>query len=237
MKIVLIGAPGCGKGTQSNLIKEKYELCHLSTGDMLREAVKNQTPNGVRAKEAMENGTLVTDDIVFSIVKDSIAKPACSKGYIIDGLPRTLGQAEKMVQAGIGVDKALYFDVPSDVLLTRTAGRWIHTASGRSYHEKFAPPKVPRKDDITGEDLVQRPDDRTEIVEKRLKIFEKEIFPINDFYKKMGVFVAISGNRPVKEVSAAVINALNPVFESKKSNNMFDTENGMMASFWKTLGY
>lgn len=208
MKIVLLGAPGCGKGTQSPIIKEKYGICHLSTGDMLREAVAAKTANGLRAKDAMDNGRLVTDDIVFGIVKDALVKPECKKGYIIDGLPRTLTQAKAMTDMGIEVDKTLHFQVPDDVILERTSGRWLHRPSGRTYHEKFAPPKVPFTDDVTGEPLTQRPDDKREVCAKRLVIYHKEVDPIADYYKKAGVYTSIDGNRPAAEVRASVLEAL-----------------------------
>lgn len=208
MKIVLMGAPGCGKGTQSPILVEKYNICHLSTGDMLREAVIQKTENGIRAKHAMETGQLVTDDIVFGIVKDAMKKPECEKGYIIDGLPRTLEQAKKMDEAGIEVDKVLHFDVPDDVIIARTSGRWIHRQSGRSYHEMFHPPKVSGKDDITGEDLMQRADDKKEVVVRRLEVYHKEVNPIKAYYNARGIFAAIDGNKPKDVVSNYVTQAL-----------------------------
>lgn len=208
MKIVLMGAPGCGKGTQSPLLVEKYNICHLSTGDMLRDAVMRQTENGIRAKQAMETGQLVTDDIVFGIVKDAMKKPECEKGYIIDGLPRTLEQAKKMDEAGIEVDKVLHFDVPDDVIIARTSGRWIHRQSGRSYHEMFHPPKVSGKDDITGEDLMQRADDKKEVVVRRLEVYHKEVNPIKEYYTARGIFAAIDGNQAKETVSNYVTQAL-----------------------------
>ena len=142
MKIVVMGAPGCGKGTQCPAMTERYNVCHLSTGDMLRAAVAAGTDNGKRAKAAMDSGSLVTDDIVFGIVKDAMQAPECQEGYIIDGLPRTLTQAKKMEASGIAVDKVISFEVPDEVIVKRTAGRWIHRQSGRSYHTIFNPPKV-----------------------------------------------------------------------------------------------
>ncbi len=200
MKIVLMGAPGCGKDTQSPFLVEQYNICHLSTGDMLRDAVQKKTPNGLKAKEAMDTGALVTDDIVFGILKDGMAKPECKNGYIIDGLPRTLGQAKRMEDSGIAVDKVVHFDVPDDVIVARTSGRWIHRASGRTYHTIFAPPKVAEKDDATGEPLIQRPDDRKEVVVKRLQVYHNEVDPIKDYYTAKGVFAAVNGNRKMEHV-------------------------------------
>ncbi|CUE70249.1 adenylate kinase, putative [Bodo saltans] len=190
------------------------EICHLSTGDMLREAVANKTENGLRAKAAMDSGALVTDDIVFGIVKDAMKAPECSKGYIIDGLPRTLEQARRMEETGIKSDKVVSFDVPDEVIIERTSGRWIHRASGRTYHSTFAPPKTHAVDDLTGEPLMQRPDDRKEVVVKRLELYHREVNPIKDFYRSMGIFSSIDGNRPMQAVRETLASILDPVFLS-----------------------
>ena len=213
MKIVLMGAPGCGKGTQSPYLVEKYHICHLSTGDMLRDAVQKKTENGLKAKAAMDSGALVTDDIVFGILKDGMAKPECKNGYIIDGLPRTLGQAKRMEESGIKVDKVIHFDVPDDVIVERTSGRWIHRASGRTYHTIFRPPQKAGHDDQTGEELIQRPDDRKEVVVKRLEVYHKEVNPIKDFYTHTGIFAAIDGNRKMDEVRKSLASILDPLFK------------------------
>lgn len=213
MKIVLMGAPGCGKGTQSPFLKERYQICHLSTGDMLREAVAAKTENGLKAKAAMDSGALVTDDIVFGILKDGMKKPECKNGYIIDGLPRTLQQAERMKDTGIAVDSVISFDVPDEVIVERTSGRWIHRASGRTYHEKFFPPKAHGVDDVSGEPLMQRPDDRKEVVVKRLEIYHKEVNPIKNFYRGLGVFHSINGNRKMEEVRASLTSILDPLYK------------------------
>lgn len=213
MKIVLMGAPGCGKGTQSPFLKERYHICHLSTGDMLREAVANKTENGLKAKAAMDSGALVTDDIVFGILKDGMKKPECANGYIIDGLPRTLGQAQRMKETGIAVDQVVSFDVPDEVIVERTSGRWIHRASGRTYHEKFFPPQKAGIDDVTGEPLMQRPDDRKEVVVKRLEVYHKEINPIKDFYRNLGIFASINGNRALEDVRASLTSILDPIYK------------------------
>jgi adenylate kinase len=208
MKIVVMGAPGCGKGTQSPAITERYNICHLSTGDLLRAAVHDETPNGLLAKEAMATGQLVTDDIVFGILKDSMKAPECKNGYVIDGLPRTLLQAEKMEKYNIQVDKAISFEVPDDVIVERTSGRWLHRQSGRTYHSLFAPPKVAGADDKTGEPLIQRADDRKEVVVKRLVTFHSQIDPICNFYKKQGALAVINGNRKPLDVRQSLFEIL-----------------------------
>lgn len=212
MKIVIMGAPGCGKGTQSPALTERYNICHLSTGDLLRAAVADGTPNGLKAKSAMDNGQLVTDDIVFGIVQDNMGKPECKNGYIIDGLPRTLEQAKKMEAMGINVDKAISFEVPDEVIIERTSGRWIHRASGRTYHTVFAPPKVVGKDDVTGEALMQRNDDKKEVVTKRLQVFHKEVGPIHDFYRNQGKLMVIDGNRKMEQVRSTLFTLLDPLY-------------------------
>lgn len=211
MKIVLMGAPGCGKGTQSPYIQDRYGLCHLSTGDMLRDAVSRKTPNGVLAKSAMDSGKLVSDDIVFGIVKESIKRPECRYGYILDGYPRTLKQAELMENAGERVDKVIEFSAPDEVILERTSGRWIHKASGRTYHEVFRPPKAPGVDDATGEPLYQRPDDRRDVCEKRLQIYKDETKPLADHYQGGDVFSIINANRTVEEVRKTIASLLDPI--------------------------
>lgn len=211
MKIVLMGAPGCGKGTQSPYIQERYGLCHLSTGDMLREAVAKKTPNGLLAKGAMESGKLVSDDIVFGIVKESISKPECKYGYILDGYPRTRRQAEMMDQDGEKVDKAIMFEAPDDVILARTSGRWLHKGSGRTYHQVFRPPRVSGFDDITGEALYQRPDDCRDVCEKRLQIYKQETAPLQGYYEKKGVFMSLNADRAVDAVRASISAVLDPI--------------------------
>ncbi|KNH07313.1 hypothetical protein XU18_1845 [Perkinsela sp. CCAP 1560/4] len=210
--VILFGAPGSGKGTQAPLLESKYGLCHLSTGDMLRDAVSRKTQAGNQAKQAMDSGALVSDEIVINIVSDAIQLPKCSTGFILDGFPRTKVQAEKLdaLLQGQGkkLDKVISFEVPDDVITARASGRWIHKASGRTYHSEFAPPKVPGKDDVTGEQLIQRPDDKVEIVEKRLKLFHEDISPILSFYKSKGILRSVDGNHPVGEVHAKIVNQL-----------------------------
>jgi adenylate kinase len=211
--IVLIGPPGSGKGTQAPIIKEKYSLCHLATGDLLRAAVAAGTEMGKKAKAVMESGGLVSDDIVVGIIKDNIKTPDCSKGFILDGFPRTTGQAETLdkmlVEERVGkIDAVLEFKVPDEVLVERICGRLIHAASGRSYHTKFHPPKVEGKDDITGEPLTKRKDDNAETLKSRLDAFHKQTKPVVDYYAKQGLYSPINADQKsetVKGIIAAIL--------------------------------
>jgi adenylate kinase len=182
MKLILLGAPGAGKGTQANYIKEKYGIPQISTGDMLRAAVKAGTPLGVAAKKIMDAGGLVSDDIIINLVKERIKEADCAKGFLFDGFPRTLPQAEAMKQAGVAIDYVVEVDVPDNEIIKRMSGRRVHTASGRTYHIVFNPPKVQGKDDVTGEDLVQRPDDAEETVKKRLSVYHEQTKPLVEYY-------------------------------------------------------
>ena len=182
MKLILLGAPGAGKGTQANYIKEKYGIPQISTGDMLRAAVKAGTPLGVAAKKIMDAGGLVSDDIIINLVKERIKEADCAKGFLFDGFPRTLPQAEAMKQAGVAIDYVVEVDVPDNEIIKRMSGRRVHTASGRTYHIVFNPPKVAGKDDVTGEDLVQRPDDAEETVKKRLSVYHEQTKPLVAYY-------------------------------------------------------
>ena len=182
MKLILLGAPGAGKGTQANYIKEKYNIPQISTGDMLRAAVKAGTPLGVAAKKIMDAGGLVSDEIIINLVKERIKEPDCANGFLFDGFPRTLPQAEAMKQAGVNIDYVVEIDVADDEIIKRMSGRRVHTASGRTYHVVFNPPKVAGKDDVTGEDLVQRPDDVEETVKKRLSVYHDQTKPLVDYY-------------------------------------------------------
>lgn len=184
MKLILLGAPGAGKGTQANFIKEKFGIPQISTGDMLRAAIKANSPLGVAAKKIMDAGGLVSDDIIINLVKERIKEADCAKGFLFDGFPRTLPQAEAMKQAGVAIDYVVDIDVADSEIVTRMSGRRVHVASGRTYHVKFNPPKVAGKDDVTGEELVQRADDTEETVKKRLQVYHEQTKPLWDYYSK-----------------------------------------------------
>jgi len=182
MRLILLGAPGAGKGTQATFIKEKYGIPQISTGDMLRAAVKAGTPLGLAAKQVMDAGGLVSDDIIIGLVKDRLKEADCANGYLFDGFPRTIPQADAMKDAGVVIDYVLEIDVPDEPIIERVTGRRVHQASGRTYHVKFNPPKVEGKDDVTGEDLVQRPDDTEETVAKRLKVYHEQTEVLVGYY-------------------------------------------------------
>ncbi|HEX8989163.1 MAG TPA: adenylate kinase [Rhodocyclaceae bacterium] len=184
MRLILLGPPGAGKGTQANYIKEKFGIPQISTGDMLRAAVKAGTPLGLEAKKIMDAGGLVRDDIIIGLVKDRLKEPDCAKGYMFDGFPRTIPQAEAMKEAGVPIDYVLEIDVPDSEIITRMSGRRVHVASGRTYHVKFNPPKAEGKDDVTGEPLIQRDDDKEETVKKRLEVYHSQTKPLVEYYSK-----------------------------------------------------
>lgn len=182
MRLILLGAPGAGKGTQANYIKEKYGIPQISTGDMLRAAVKAGTPLGVAAKKVMDAGGLVSDDIIINLVKERILDTDCANGFLFDGFPRTIVQAQAMKDAGIPIDYVVEIDVADDEIIKRMSGRRVHPASGRTYHILFNPPKVAGKDDISGEDLVLRQDDAEETVVKRLNVYHSQTKPLVEYY-------------------------------------------------------
>ena len=182
MKLILLGAPGAGKGTQANYIKEKFNIPQIATGDMLRAAVKAGTPLGVAAKKIMDAGGLVSDEIIINLVKERIKEPDCANGFLFDGFPRTLPQAEAMKHAGVNIDYVVEIDVADEEIIKRMSGRRVHPASGRTYHVVFNPPKVAGKDDATSEDLVQRPDDVEETVKKRLSVYHDQTKPLVNYY-------------------------------------------------------
>jgi adenylate kinase len=182
MRLILLGAPGAGKGTQAQFICEKFAIPQISTGDMLRAAVKAGTELGIAAKKIMDSGGLVSDDIIIGLVKDRLTQPDCSKGYLFDGFPRTIPQAQAMKDAGVPIDYVLEIDVPFDAIIDRMSGRRVHPASGRTYHIKFNPPKATGKDDVTGEDLIQRDDDKEETVRKRLQVYDDQTRPLVEYY-------------------------------------------------------
>ncbi|APR05957.1 adenylate kinase [Thauera chlorobenzoica] len=184
MRLILLGPPGAGKGTQANFIKEKFGIPQISTGDMLRAAVKAGTPLGIEAKKVMDAGGLVSDDIIIGLVKDRLQQDDCKSGYMFDGFPRTIPQADAMKEAGVAIDFVLEIDVPDSEIVERMSGRRAHLASGRTYHVKYNPPKVEGKDDVTGEDLVQRDDDKEETVKKRLDVYHAQTKPLVEYYGK-----------------------------------------------------
>ena len=184
MRLILLGGPGAGKGTQAAFICQRYSIPQISTGDMLRAAVKAGTPLGVAAKAVMDRGDLVSDDIIIGLVKERILQADCKPGFLFDGFPRTIPQAEAMKSAGVGHDFVLEIDVPDAEIILRMSGRRVHAASGRTYHVKFNPPKAEGKDDLTGEPLVQRDDDRAETVKKRLDVYHAQTRPLVDYYSR-----------------------------------------------------
>ncbi len=217
MKLILLGAPGAGKGTQAKFICEKFGIPQISTGDMLRAQVKAGTPLGLEAKKHMDSGGLVPDAVIIGMVKERLKEDDCKNGYLFDGFPRTIPQAEAMKEAGVPLDVVLEIDVPDQDIIDRMAGRRVHLASGRTYHIKYNPPKVAGKDDVTGEDLIQRDDDKEETVRKRLEIYHSQTKPLVTFYttwKNAGDAKApkvekVAGVGSVDEITARVLGALN----------------------------
>jgi adenylate kinase len=216
MRLILLGAPGAGKGTQANFIKEKYGIPQISTGDMLRAAVKAGTPLGLAAKKVMDAGALVSDDIIIGLVKDRLQQPDCQAGYLFDGFPRTIPQAEAMKAAGVAIDYVLEIDVPDAEIIARLSGRRVHPASGRVYHVTFNPPKVSGKDDATGEDLVQRDDDKEDTVRKRLGVYHEQTERLVGYYgdwARTGApgapkYRKIAGTGSVDDITSRVFAAL-----------------------------
>ena len=184
MRLILLGPPGAGKGTQANFIKEKFNIPQISTGDMLRAAVKAGTPLGLEAKKVMDAGGLVSDDIIIGLVRDRLKEADCANGYLFDGFPRTIPQADAMKEAGVAIDYVLEIDVPDEAIVERMSGRRVHQPSGRTYHVKFNPPKAEGKDDVTGEELIQRDDDKEETVKKRLAVYHEQTEVLVDYYNK-----------------------------------------------------
>jgi adenylate kinase len=182
MRLILLGAPGAGKGTQATFLCQKYGIPQISTGDMLRAAVKAGTPLGLAAKKVMDSGALVSDDIIIGLVRERVTQPDCAQGFLFDGFPRTLPQAEALRKADVKIDCVLEIDVPFQAIVERMSGRRAHPGSGRTYHIKFNPPKVDGKDDVTGEPLVQRDDDKEETVLKRLEVYSAQTRPLVDYY-------------------------------------------------------
>ena len=216
MRLILLGPPGAGKGTQSTFLTTHFGIPQISTGDMLRAAVKAGTPLGLAARKVMDSGALVSDDIIIGLVKERLTQPDCAKGYLFDGFPRTIPQAEAMRDAKVAIDCVLEIDVPAGEIILRMSGRRAHLASGRTYHVKFNPPRVEGKDDVTGEPLVQRDDDREETVKKRLDVYQAQTRPLVDFYGRWAASGAvgapryrkISGLGSVEDIRARAIAAL-----------------------------
>lgn len=216
MRLILLGPPGAGKGTQAAVITKTYNIPQISTGDMLRAAVKAGSPLGLEAKKVMDSGGLVSDDIIIGLVKDRLKQDDCANGYLFDGFPRTIPQAEAMKDAGVQIDVVLEIDVLDQDIISRMSGRRVHTASGRTYHVHFNPPKVEGKDDVTGEDLIQRDDDREETVRKRLEVYHAQTRQLVDYYGKWAAtgssgaprYRKISGQGAVDAISERVLEAL-----------------------------
>ncbi len=216
MRLILLGAPGAGKGTQATFICQKYGIPQISTGDMLRAAVKAGTPLGLEAKAIMASGGLVSDDLIINLVKDRIAQADCANGFLFDGFPRTIPQADAMKAAGVALDYVLEIDVPFEAIIDRMSGRRSHPASGRTYHVKFNPPKVAGVDDVTGEPLIQREDDKEETVKKRLEVYSAQTRPLVEYYAAWAKaeptaapkYRAISGTGDVAAITAHAFEAL-----------------------------
>ena len=216
MRLILLGAPGAGKGTQATFICQRFNIPQISTGDMLRAAVKAETPLGIEAKIVMASGALVSDDLIINLVKERIAKDDCAKGFLFDGFPRTIPQADAIKAAGVKLDYVLEIDVPFDAIIERMSGRRSHVASGRTYHLSYNPPKVAGKDDITGEPLIQRDDDREETVSKRLAVYSAQTRPLVAYYsdwaktdpKLAPAYRAISGIGSVEDITQRALEAL-----------------------------
>jgi adenylate kinase len=216
MRLILLGAPGAGKGTQATFICQKYGIPQISTGDMLRAAVKAGTPLGLQAQGIMSSGGLVGDDLIINLVKERITQTDCANGFLFDGFPRTIPQADAMKAAGVKLDHVLEIDVPFDAIIERMSGRRSHPASGRTYHIKFNPPKVAGQDDVTGEPLIQREDDKEETVRKRLDVYSAQTRPLVDYYSQWAKnapdtapqYRAISGSGTVEQITARALEAL-----------------------------
>ena len=210
MRIILLGAPGAGKGTQAQILKDKFNIPQISTGDMLRAAIKANTKLGLEAKQFMDSGALVPDQLIIELVKERIQDSDCMQGFLLDGFPRTIPQAEAMKEAAITIDMVIEIDVPDNVILDRLSGRRTHLASGRIYHTHNSPPKIQGKDDVTGEDLVQRDDDKEETILKRLNVYHSQTKPLVDYYLKWSA----SENESLRYIK---INGLGNVNDIQKS--------------------
>ena len=207
MRIILLGSPGSGKGTQAQFITQKYAIVQISTGDMLRAAVREGTPLGVEAKQVMDAGGLVSDEIILGLIKERIAQSDCVNGFLLDGFPRTIAQAEGLAAMGVKIDTVIEIVVPDEEIVKRMAGRRVHLQSGRTYHVEFNPPKVDGIDDVTGETLIQRDDDKEETVRKRLSVYHEQTKPLVDYYsapQRQVKFGSIAGVGAVNEITDKV---------------------------------
>jgi adenylate kinase len=209
MIIILLGPPGCGKGTQAQKISERFNIPHIATGDMFRDAIKKQTSAGLKAKEFIEKGELVPDVIVIEIVKQRIKMPDCKDGFMLDGFPRTVKQAQSLEDAGINIDKVLFFECSEDVIIERLSLRRVCKSCGANFHLKFLPPKKEGRCDICGGELFQRSDDTPDVVRERLKVYNKQTVPLIEFYKAKGVFHTVNAMLSVSEVFASILDKLN----------------------------
>jgi adenylate kinase len=216
MRLILLGPPGAGKGTQAAFICRQFSIPQVSTGDMLRAAVKAGTPLGIAAKKVMDSGALVGDDIIIGLVKERIAQPDCANGFLFDGFPRTIPQAQAMRDAAVPLDVVLEIDVPDSAIIERMSGRRVHLASGRTYHVKHNPPRVEGRDDVTGEPLIQRDDDQEATVRKRLEVYQSQTRPLVEYYARWAAsgdggaprYRKISGSGSVEEITARAMAAL-----------------------------
>lgn len=216
MRLILLGPPGAGKGTQAAFITQEFNIPQIATGDMLRAAVKAQTPLGIEAKKVMDAGSLVSDDLIIGLVQDRLKEPDCEAGYLFDGFPRTIPQADALKEANVALDYVIEIDVPAEDIIGRMSGRRVHPASGRSYHVAFNPPKVEGKDDVTGEDLVQRDDDKEETVRHRLNVYQEQTRPLVDYYSSWAAsgdnnapkYFKIKGVGSVEDIRARILEAL-----------------------------
>ena len=214
MKIILLGPPGAGKGTHAETLCEAFTIPHISTGNMLREAVDEETELGLEAKALMDAGILVSDEVIVGLVEDRISKGDCKNGFLFDGFPRTIPQAQALIDRDIPIDAVIEIHVPDQDIIERMSGRRMHPGSGRNYHVIYNPPKIDGKDDLTGEDLVQREDDAPETVKDRLKVYEDQTAPLIDFYSEMSKqeklkYIKVSGTSTPEEVSSEILSMLN----------------------------
>lgn len=215
MKCILLGAPGAGKGTQAQFLTKKFDIVQISTGDMLRAAIKAGTELGLQAKAAIDAGQLVSDEIIIGMVKERITQDDCANGFLLDGFPRTLPQADALKEAGVAIDAVIEIDVPDEVIVERMSGRRAHLASGRTYHMVYNPPKVEGKDDETGEDLVQRDDDKPEVVQDRLNVYHNQTAPLIGYYtglcddQNAMKYVKVDGTQAISDVEESILAQLN----------------------------